>query len=766
MDDATTTTITTADVPTYDDINDDVDVDVDDLRTPSKQRQRQQQPTPMPTPGGADDNDEESEDFLDRLDEVHTRFILNVPPEELGTSERIFFQLEQAWWYYEDMICDKLEEEMEKQNNGGGGVCPLPRFSNLKAFAKRLFRFSPLLRDLEFGKLWKEFGAYKRKISTYGCILLNEACTHLVLCKFYKSDVWTFPSGKINQNEIGIDAAAREVYEETGFDPHCTLGGLTKEWVESSDAESSRVTWHRPLRDPEDSLTYVEQPSGKRRTMYVCCGVPEDFPFEPVCRKEIDVIEWVDLRDIKEYKSFAVLPFVGKLKKWIKHCNRRKQQQQQQQPRSDSKKKDRRNKSRAKSREKSAGRDGSSGRDRSSRRQQRRNSSRKKDRELLVEGGLIGSMGESTRWTEEEMFETNSKLMGGRIVAYDGNPHAFAEKGFGIESEAGIDDSQRIDPHSFRVVGGSFMNSTHGDKLERASNSEAMASRYQPLVRDAAAVAAVSTSDGGVAGLQPFFSQQGATPWGDVVDEAKSDSGDGPVHHGGVGVGVGGTIPGNDDENEDHHYDGFAGDEGYRHSAGHSATSTTTSTNTNTNTNEKATRDLLSMLRIDGNHHHPIPRSVTAASTVTTTTTIPVASSPPPPRSAPVSGDYSYDDDEDDANMMIFATDKEITAKRQRDHELHKRQQQEQERRSRSSSSTTDDADRKRASMIAKHDEDMAFVRDWVDNLPNPTGFVIPGVDAILRKHYGEEAFRSAVEARERATAGGGGVAATATVVR
>lgn len=201
---------------------------------------------------------EESEHFLDCLDEVHTRFVLNVPQEELSTSERIFFQLEQAWWYYEDLICDKMEQET--------GVCNLPRFANLKPFSKRLFEFSPLLRHLEFGKLWKEFAIYKRKISTYGCILLNKDCTRVVMCKMYKSNTWTFPAGKINQNEIGIEAAARECYEEVGFDPHCVLGGRTKEWLDNGETE--QLQWNRPLRDPEDALTFVEQPSGKRRT---CC---------------------------------------------------------------------------------------------------------------------------------------------------------------------------------------------------------------------------------------------------------------------------------------------------------------------------------------------------------------------------------------------------------------------------------------------------------------------------------------------------------------
>lgn len=650
------------------DLNDGNLVYAVDLEAEYEQHTQHQQQTPQTT-----DDEVESEHFLDSLDDVHTRFLLNVPQDELSTSERIFFQLEQAWWYYEDLICDKLEQET--------GHCPLPRFPNLKPFSKRLFEFSPLLRDLDFHKLWKEFAIYKRKISTYGCILLNKECTRIVLCKFYKSSVWTFPAGKINQNEIGVDAAAREVYEETGFDPHCLLGGLTKNWLEAG--ENDKIVWTRPLQDPEDALTFVEQPSGKRRTCYVCCGVPEDFPFEPVCRKEIDAIEWIDLRDIKDYKTFAVLPFVGKLKKWIKKRNNNSGKKQ--------KKKDRKNKSRPKSRDKSSCRDASSGRDRSSQRQQRRSSSRKKDREQLVDAGLIASMGESTRWTAEEMFETNSKLMGGRIVEYDGNPHEFAEKGFGVDDEA--TGSQRIDPHSFRVVGGSFMNSQHGDQLAEASDPTKMAAKYQPLVRE---------DTGGVAGLQPFFSQQGVTPWGEKVGEASSDGSDGD------------HLYEKDDDGTDHYEDG--GFDGFAQEASSNI--------------QKASHDLRAMLSVNqkGKKNNE-----------------PQSSKPQAPAMAPVSGDYNYDNDD---GMMIFATDLEITAKKQSDYERQKQQQSSSSRGEESGSSREEEARRrKKEQMIAQYEADMAFVHNWVKNLPNPVGFEIQNVDAIIDKHFGKGAAPPAAQA-------------------
>ena len=34
------------------------------------------------------------------LEDVETRFLYNLPPSELARSERLFFQIEQAWWFY------------------------------------------------------------------------------------------------------------------------------------------------------------------------------------------------------------------------------------------------------------------------------------------------------------------------------------------------------------------------------------------------------------------------------------------------------------------------------------------------------------------------------------------------------------------------------------------------------------------------------------------------------------------------------------------
>jgi hypothetical protein len=109
--------------------------------------------------------------------------------------------------------------------------------------------------------------------------------------------------------------------------------------------------------------------------------------------------------------------------------------------------------------------------------------------------------------------------------------------------------------------------------------------------------------------------------------------------------------------------------------------------------------------------------------------------------STPVSGDYNYDDD---GGMMIFATDKEITAKKQRDYELQKKQQGQSPQ---TRSSREEARLRKKAQMTAQAESDMAFVQNWVNNLPNPVNFQIQNVDAIIDKHYGKGAARKAAAA-------------------
>ena len=69
------------------------------------------------------------------LDEVFgdlsVRFLCHLPEEELSSFERLFFQIEQAHWFYDDFYCDSDPT--------------LPRMK-LKAFSRELFHRSPQLK--------------------------------------------------------------------------------------------------------------------------------------------------------------------------------------------------------------------------------------------------------------------------------------------------------------------------------------------------------------------------------------------------------------------------------------------------------------------------------------------------------------------------------------------------------------------------------------------------------------------------------------------
>ncbi|PPQ63793.1 hypothetical protein CVT24_004335 [Panaeolus cyanescens] len=220
------------------------------------------------------------------LEDLSSRFILNLPDEELNQVERVSFQVEQAHWFYEDFI----REQNDK----------LPSLS-LKAFSRELFIACPLLhpwRD-NHEQAFEQFMAYKTRVPVCGAIMLNSTLDKCVLVKGYKSGSgWGFPKGKINEGEPRPACAVREVLEETGHN----LAGLI---------------------DPENviEMTIKEQ----KISLFIVPNVPEDTVFETRTRKEISDIAWFKLADLPTWKRnktvagkfYLISPFIGPLKKFI-----------------------------------------------------------------------------------------------------------------------------------------------------------------------------------------------------------------------------------------------------------------------------------------------------------------------------------------------------------------------------------------------------------------------------------------------------------------
>lgn len=472
--------------------------------------------------------------FLEALEDVHTRFILNLPASEIATSERIFFQIEQAWWFYEDFVCDDMDQhqpitdldtdkdrsyasvvgptnddnDKNKEASKGNVNHSLPRFKNVRPFAKKIFEISPLLSPLlsKFDAMWNDFAKYRRKISTYGTILLNKECTKVILCQDWSGKAWTFPAGKVNQNERGVDAGARETYEETGFDPNC-LQGRTKLMKESLEEEQDgdeerrenvSLPWGELKEGDDTTLGYVEDGSGKRRTCFVCWGVPESFPFAPVARKEVLKVEWHDLNNLPK-KTYAIIPFMTQLKRWIRNHN--KNQRKNKDKKGKQRKQQERTGSSVKARSQSQGSFRSQ-----SRGSCRSNSSRSiiAEDDDVFESGL-GNIGDDNGWGEDEMFTKNEELIGHKID-YDGNPQKFATKGF-----------DGNDPHAFHVVGGELMNSGKASNIDKSSESHGNIKQ----ILDCVGKVEEDHLRGG--DLKPFFSDGGVSPWGDMMAEALAE---------------------------------------------------------------------------------------------------------------------------------------------------------------------------------------------------------------------------------------------------
>ncbi|KAJ3129630.1 mRNA-decapping enzyme subunit 2 [Nowakowskiella sp. JEL0407] len=221
------------------------------------------------------------------LEDLQSRFIINVPEEELSSVERICFQIEQAHWFYEDFA--------REQNTR------LPSLS-LKSFSGKFFAQCPLLKGFASNheEAFQTFLDYKIRVPVCGAIILNEKMDSALLVRGWKASAgWGFPKGKINRDEGVTSCAIREVLEETGFD-------ITPYLKENEFIE--RTIKEQTIR------------------LYMIKGVPTDTVFVTKTRKEIGAIQWhkvselpgwSDNTPIERGRYYMVVPFMPGLRKWV-----------------------------------------------------------------------------------------------------------------------------------------------------------------------------------------------------------------------------------------------------------------------------------------------------------------------------------------------------------------------------------------------------------------------------------------------------------------
>ncbi|KAL4324830.1 hypothetical protein GQ457_11G008890 [Hibiscus cannabinus] len=223
------------------------------------------------------------------LDDLCSRFVLNVPKEDQQSFERILFLVEYAHWFYEDNTVEKN---------------PSLKSFNLKEFTSLLFNSCDVLRPYvaHIDDIFKDFTDYKVRVPVTGAIILDKTYELCILVKGWKGTSWSFPRGKKNKDEEDHACAIREVLEETGFD---VSGLLNKD-------------------------EYIEVIFGQQRVrLYIISGVKDDTAFAPLTKKEISEIAWHRLDDLQPatsevishgitgLKLYMVAPFLAYLKSWI-----------------------------------------------------------------------------------------------------------------------------------------------------------------------------------------------------------------------------------------------------------------------------------------------------------------------------------------------------------------------------------------------------------------------------------------------------------------
>ncbi|VVA97002.1 unnamed protein product [Arabis nemorensis] len=223
------------------------------------------------------------------LDDLCSRFVLNVPEEDQQSFERILFLVESAYWYYED---NAVEND------------PTLKSLSLKEFTLLLFNSCDVLRPYvaHIDDIFKDFTSYKCRVPVCGAIIMDETYERCLLVKGWKGSSWSFPRGKKSKNEEDHACAIREVLEETGFD----VAKLLKK---------------------EDYIEFVFRQ--QRVRLYIVAGVSDDTAFAPLTKKEISEITWhrldhlqpasneVITHGVAGLKLYMVAPFLASLKSWI-----------------------------------------------------------------------------------------------------------------------------------------------------------------------------------------------------------------------------------------------------------------------------------------------------------------------------------------------------------------------------------------------------------------------------------------------------------------
>jgi mRNA-decapping enzyme subunit 2 len=236
------------------------------------------------------------------LDDLASRFLINIPYEVKEDAVRICFKVEEAWWFFQDFYMKDAK---------------LGRKPVFNEFAAAMFQHVAFLRPMAGGldRLLREWRAHKLAVPTCGAVLLSPALDKVLLVQDYHNS-WGFPKGKVNLGETPEGCAVRETREEVGYD----IG---------------------PLLRPEEFLEHeVRCRDGAQSVrLYLIPGVEEVTMFGTRTRGEVRAIQWFPLASLPESRRdkrartllgrspnqfFMAFPFIREIRAWAELAGARK----------------------------------------------------------------------------------------------------------------------------------------------------------------------------------------------------------------------------------------------------------------------------------------------------------------------------------------------------------------------------------------------------------------------------------------------------------
>lgn len=230
--------------------------------------------------------------LAEALQTCFLRFVVNLPEESLRSAPRLCFELQAAFWFYLDYLHEGAKRELPKLKQHNFVYLMLESSDVLRSIYD-----SPKSRN----QLFQEWRAYLRNVPLKGAVLLNKDLDKCLMVQPWKGNTWTYPRGKINEDESEGECAVREVWEETGIDitGRLNVEQFVRAYVDGKECEVK---------------------------LFVVPDIPEEVPMAPNTRKEISKIGWITLASLPGWdpgneeaglRFFCVEPFVHGIQTWV-----------------------------------------------------------------------------------------------------------------------------------------------------------------------------------------------------------------------------------------------------------------------------------------------------------------------------------------------------------------------------------------------------------------------------------------------------------------